>query len=82
MAMNFGLLAYSLRGAFVLHTFNFRENSKKTKNSFLALDIFQSDRRTMILIVFLPLIEIWTKIINHTNKETVYNPLTSTYTYR
>jgi hypothetical protein len=27
-------------------------------------------------IVFLPLIEILTKIINHTNKETVYNPLT------
>jgi hypothetical protein len=28
------------------------------------------------LYVFLPLIEILTKIINHTNKETVYNPLT------
>jgi hypothetical protein len=27
-------------------------------------------------IVFLPIIEILTKIINHTNKETVYNPLT------
>jgi hypothetical protein len=30
----------------------------------------------MLCIVFLPLIEILTKIINHTNKETVYNPLT------
>jgi hypothetical protein len=28
-----------------------------------------------VFIVFLPLIEILTKIINHTNKETVYNPL-------
>jgi hypothetical protein len=27
-------------------------------------------------IVFLPLIEILTKFINHTDKETVYNPLT------
>jgi hypothetical protein len=34
------------------------------------------------IIVFLPLTEILTKIINHTNKETVYNPLTLTYTYR
>jgi hypothetical protein len=28
------------------------------------------------IIMFLPLIEILTKIINHINKETVYNPLT------
>jgi hypothetical protein len=45
-------------------------------NMMIGYDIY--DR----FIVFLPLIEILTKIINHTNKETVYNPPTGTYTYR